>query len=88
MERELANLRRAAAEALKRKKKEKASSCSGPITNESPSTDVEQEVLLAENRKARDPAVTNTQGRPGAKQRKVGCNYRSLGRQHVVYVLK
>jgi hypothetical protein len=87
MERELAGLKRVAAEALKRNKKENASSSYGPITNESPSIDVEQEALLAENRKARAPPVTNTKGMPGSKRKRVGYNYGSLSLQHVVYVL-
>lgn len=78
MDREMAELKRATAEALKRKKKKgKATTSSAPPTDEEQEADLaakEHEAILAQNRKARDPPMSNTKGRPQSKRKKSGLH--------------
>ena len=81
MDRELADLKKANAEALKRKKKKKnvASSERGVDESGSASTDegtgpTKQQTDFAANKKARDPPVSNPKGRPVSKRMKSGLH--------------
>jgi rubrerythrin len=76
MQKELADLKRAAADALKRKKKAQASSSTGPDVDNEANTAMEHDSDLADYRKARDPPITNTKGRPAQKRKKGGLQLR------------
>jgi rubrerythrin len=72
MQKELADLKRAAADAFKRKKKAQASSSTTADADIEANTTMEHDADLANYRKARDPPITNTKGRPSWKRKKGG----------------
>jgi hypothetical protein len=69
---ELALMKKADADALKRRKKSKLPVGSEQATNIMQRATMEKVARLAENREAQDPPVTTTKGRPGQKRKKGG----------------
>ena len=73
MEKELADLKKAAADALKRRKKGKdTAESSDPAADVMDTAPMEEDAELAANRKVLNPPIATTKGRPSEKRKKGG----------------
>ncbi|KAM0828982.1 hypothetical protein ACQ4PT_067178 [Festuca glaucescens] len=72
MEKEMADLKKAAADTLKKKKSAKDPVNPNPANDSEDSVPMEEDAATAENRKARNPPMSATKGRPGSKRKKGG----------------
>jgi hypothetical protein len=72
MEKEMADLKKANADALKKRKSAKHAVNTNTANDSQESVPMEEDAATVENRKARNPPMSATKGRPGSKRKKGG----------------
>nr|XP_051202161.1 protein FAR-RED IMPAIRED RESPONSE 1-like [Lolium perenne] len=72
MEKEMADLKKANADALKKRKSAKHPVNTNPANDSQESVPMEEDAATVENRKARNPPMSATKERPGSKRKKGG----------------
>ncbi|KAK1678193.1 hypothetical protein QYE76_039041 [Lolium multiflorum] len=72
MEKEMTDLKKANADALKKRKSAKHPVNTHPANDSQESVPMEEDAATVENRKARNPPMSATKGRPGSKRKKGG----------------
>jgi hypothetical protein len=72
MEKEMADLKKANADALKKRKSAKHPVNTNTANDSQESVPMEEDAATVENRKARNPPMSATKGRPGSKRKKGG----------------
>ncbi|KAK1686125.1 hypothetical protein QYE76_046973 [Lolium multiflorum] len=72
MEKEMADLKKANADALKKRKSANHPVNTNPANDSQESVPMEEDAATVENRKARNPPMSATKGRPGSKRKKGG----------------
>nr|XP_051196586.1 protein FAR1-RELATED SEQUENCE 5-like [Lolium perenne] len=72
MEKEMADLKKANADALKKRKSAKHPVNTNTANDSQESVPMEEDAATVENRKARNPSMSATKGRPGSKRKKGG----------------
>ncbi|XP_051202161.2 protein FAR1-RELATED SEQUENCE 5-like [Lolium perenne] len=75
MEKEMADLKKANADALKKRKSAKHPVNTNPANDSQESVPMEEDAATVENRKARNPPMSATKERPGSKRKKGGLRF-------------